>query len=354
MAVAAIIFVCFWSVAAAADNAVLRIYADQKNISIRVNGRTAGDDFVELAVPGDSMYHIEAFRGNDRVCDKYVFAGDKEIKIVELKTLNTSSEKLQAIDEKPQRYSMNTGKRDWRNDIGLEMAALSYKEPNVMEENGFMCSLFYKNIFRNEYAFRLDSEARAGIGQMNYNGALSDGTPLSIAGIPDYLLEIRSMAGCDLCLSGSGKIALLAGLGYRYLNDNLQEKNVYGYKRESNYIYSPVKVEITSSVNDESEIALAVEYDKFWAGLQKSYIGSIYPGLSNLENRQNSGYGLRCEFHYSIKTAERQLDIKAFVRYWNIAQSELSAISYNGTVFSYGMEPENNSVEYGLGIALIL
>lgn len=40
------------------------------------------------------------------------------------------------------------------------------------------------------------------------------------------------------------------------------------------------------------------------------------------------------------------------MRYWNIEDSEETAITYSGTLIGYGYEPENNTIEYGVKLAV--
>jgi hypothetical protein len=62
-------------------------------------------------------------------------------------------------------------------------------------------------------------------------------------------------------------------------------------------------------------------------------------GYGTIHNRQNSGYGLRGSVGFEYTGKDMDVSIEPFVRYWNIAKSELD----NGWY-----EPKNNTTEIGL------
>jgi len=74
-------------------------------------------------------------------------------------------------------------------DAGI--STILYKEPRLMQESGTMyslnCSLterFNSDIFMRE-------EIRYSYGLVNYDGGTSGGSPLTINGIPDYMVEAQ-------------------------------------------------------------------------------------------------------------------------------------------------------------------
>ena len=87
------------------------------------------------------------------------------------------------------------------------------------------------------------AEGRVAFGQVDYDGGIidletSEITPYSIDDIDDWVFEGRLLLGADW-LYGSILNTLYAGIGYRYLNDDISFDPV-GYERESNYLYIPI------------------------------------------------------------------------------------------------------------------
>ncbi|MDD5347739.1 MAG: hypothetical protein PHT59_03905 [Candidatus Omnitrophica bacterium] len=128
--------------------------------------------------------------------------------------------------------------------IGTEVYRFTYEEPSVMQESGAMVGLTGSYSFFRENCL-LRAEARAASGEVDYT---SIGTG-SISGIDDYAFELRALAGYDIIdrafgagIKDSSCIAY-TGLGYRYLEDDsggrASTTGHYGYRRESNYFYSP-------------------------------------------------------------------------------------------------------------------
>ncbi len=156
------------------------------------------------------------------------------------------------------------------------------KEPGVMELTGTMYGIFYSNETRfDQKMFRY--EGRYFFGTVNYDGALSNGTPITIDGISDSGYELR-------WLSGRGNV--YAGLGYRYLNDNSQLKSVYGYQRESHYYYFPLGVDFSRQYNNNGFFEATVEYDLFITGKQISHLSDVSAQYNDVTSWQHSGYGL--------------------------------------------------------------
>jgi hypothetical protein len=232
-------------------------------------------------------------------------------------------------------------------EIGPELYSFEYEEPGVMKDEGIFYGVALSATYRDwisDYSRQAVSdnkmmvrgEGRFAFGQVDYDGALQDGTPLTIDNIDDFTLEGRLLLGPEW-LGGDILHTLYAGIGYRYLNDD-SSSHLAGYERESNYYYVPIGYEIDTDLQAGWSWAGRIEYDFFLWGLQRSHISPTI-----LENEQNSGYGYRASIKLQKKSKDVNFVIEPFFRYWDIDDSE---IEYN--IWMGGLEPANNTTEYGI------
>ena len=236
-------------------------------------------------------------------------------------------------------------------EIGFEVSDIRYEEPGIMEQEGTMYGICASYTHRAEHMFRI--EGRYAAGQVDYTstntGTMSD--------IDDYLFELRFLFGSDYKLDSGAVLTPYIGFGYRYLNDDSGRMTTStghkGYERESNYYYSPIGIELMSDLGNDWSWGFTAEYDIFWYGLQKSHLSDVNPAYRDLENDQNSGYGARGSIKLLRRGETTGLLIEPYIRYWDINQSETTVISYSGFIVGYGYEPENNSTEIGLKIAIM-
>ena len=252
----------------------------------------------------------------------------------------------------PIRRIEQEGKHAW--DLGAEISYIKYKEPDVMKQEGAMYGIsgsyagFGQFLSKN---FMLKLEGKWSCGQVDYDGALSDGTPYTFDERDDYILEFRGLGGYSYSLLDTFIARPYFGFGYRYLND-AKSGDPYGYERESNYIYSPIGIELMAALENRWFIGLTLEYDHFWIGVQKSHLSDVNPTFNDLENDQNKGYGLRAAARLQKKGERIDFVIEPFIKYWNIKKSEEQTITYSGLIWGYGYEPKNNSTEIGGKIAI--
>ncbi len=244
--------------------------------------------------------------------------------------------------------------RPW--ELGTEASYILYDEPGVMDEEGFMLGILGSYTYRSApqldiEGWMLKGEGRFSYGQVDYDGQLSDGTTYTIDDIDDYMLEFRTLAGYDFILQEKYTLTPYLGFGYRYLNDDLAT-DAAGYERESNYYYSPIGVEALTDLENGWTIGLSIEYDLFWKGLQKSHLSDAVAALNDIENDQEDGYGIRGSIRFQKKTEKADWIIEPFVRYWDIDESEEAAVTLSGTIIGTGVEPENDSTEVGVRLAV--
>jgi len=232
-------------------------------------------------------------------------------------------------------------------DLGTEISYIKYKEPGVMEEKGMMYGIVGSYTYRPKFMLR--AEGRFAYGQVDYKNS---GT---LDNIDDYILEFRGLGGYDFSVFTASTLTPYIGIGYRYLNDDMTgttSTGALGYERESNYLYSPIGVEIITPLKNDWSVGATLEYDYFWKGIQKSHLSDTGLGLGDIENDQNKGYGIRGSVKFQKKGEKLDFVIEPFIRYWNIKKSEETAITYSGTIIGYGYEPKNNSTEIGCKLAV--
>lgn len=232
-------------------------------------------------------------------------------------------------------------------DLGTEMSYIKYKEPKLMEEKGMMYGITGSYTYYNK--FMLKAEGSFSYGQVDYRNS---GT---LDNIDDYILEFRGLGGYDFSVFKASTLTPYMGIGYRYLNDDMRgvtSIGAHGYQRESNYLYSPIGIEIITPLKNDWSIGATIEYDLFLKGMQKSHLNDAVASLSDIDNDQNDGYGIRGSVKLQKKVKNLDFVIEPFVRYWNIKKSEETVITYSGTIIGYGYEPKNNSLEIGCKLGI--
>lgn len=234
--------------------------------------------------------------------------------------------------------------------LGTEVSYIKYEEPSYMEEKGMMYGIVGSYAYHDK-RMMVKLEGKFSYGQVDYDGAYQDGTPLTISGISDYMLELRCLLGYDF-VAKSITITPHLGMGYRYLQDNSQDKSDAGYERESNYIYIPIGLETIANLGNGWSLGTNIEYDLFLWGRQISYLSDVDPGYSAVENEQMKGYGIRGSISIAKKGKKVGFIIEPFIRYWNIKESREGYIIYNKIPVAYGIEPDNDSTEIGCKLAV--
>lgn len=236
--------------------------------------------------------------------------------------------------------------RDLGVQIGFETSHITYKEPGLMKEEGFMYGINGAIAYHN-YNYMLSLEAKASMGEVDYTSTSSG----SLDNIDDTMWEIRGLAGYDFGIPETFAITPYVGAGYRHLEDNMGGKRsttgARGYDREISYVYSPIGVDVTRVFENGWNIKLRLEYDKFWDGKVESHLGSI-PGYYDIENDQDKGYGCRGSLAFKKRGERIDLIIEPFFRYWNIKDSKRTT-DPGGTTW---IEPKNTSKEFGINLAI--
>lgn len=141
------------------------------------------------------------------------------------------------------------------------------------------------------------------------------------------------------------------GLGYRRLDDHLDQSGSGGYGRNSMYSYLLLGVSTRNSLNADWMIAPRLTYKYMLAGTQVSRLSEISSSCGDLHNSQKNGYGYEANLAFDRKLAGgTALSITPFYRYWSIKDSD-TATTVCGNFIVSGMEPQNTTKEVGVSVA---
>jgi hypothetical protein len=237
-------------------------------------------------------------------------------------------------------------------DVGLQFSGYDYKEPKVtdystgqtldVDIHGLKYGIDGRGTFALDNWF-VQIEGRFAGGDDDYKGSGK------LGGVADDLSEARLLGGHDFYASAFG-LSPYTGIAFRDLfNDGrgTTSTDYQGYRRESEYLYLPLGMTTRTRLNDDSRVALNLEYDQVVWGRQYSHLGDVAPELPTLTNDQKFGYGFRGDIMYEA----RKWGIGPFFDYWNIDQSKEACGSniYGQYIYTEcGVEPHNRTIEYGL------
>jgi hypothetical protein len=232
--------------------------------------------------------------------------------------------------------------------IGPEISYIKYKEPGFMEEKGITYGLSASYTYHSKQSIlMLGWEGIFNYGKLDYDGETFEGTSVDIDNIPNYLYEMRALIGIDLPVKAS-YVTVFTGIGYRYLDDDISKESANGYDRESNYLYSPVGMKLTTPLANNWTFGATAEFDIFWDGTQKSHLSNVDSDFNDLKNDQDNGYGLRGSVSFQKKLKNLWIEIQPFIRYWNIKQSDPEVLKFNGIPIGNAVEPKNHSTQVGV------
>ncbi len=134
-------------------------------------------------------------------------------------------------------------------------------------------------------------------------------------------------------MMGNSVLAPYTGFGFRYLkNDSRGETSTgyWGYQRESRYYYLPIGVNHRISINTDSVLDSMFEFDYLLRGQQTSQLSDASSDYPDLNNRQDSGYGLKFSSMYRIN----DLAVGPYIDYWNINKSDVVVFSDGSSTYS--------------------
>ena len=230
------------------------------------------------------------------------------------------------------------------NNIGVSLSYYRYEEPDLMSLVGGKIGLDINSTKTLQHNYFIRGDMRYAFGTVDYN---SNGTG-STSGELDLYTEARGLLGKDWGFKNTG-LALYTGFGYRFLfNDGrgITSTGAAGYRRESNYFYIPIGVIHRLAIKDQARLASTLEYDHLLKGKQISRLSDGGQGYSDLTNNQNSGYGLKLSIIYE----KDKWVIGPYAHYWYINDSDITLVYQNGILVGTGLEPRNNTIEFGLKV----
>lgn len=141
------------------------------------------------------------------------------------------------------------------------------------------------------------------------------------------------------------------GIGYRRLDDHLEQSGWGGYERNSMYSYLLFGISSRNTLNADWMISPRLAYKYVMSGSQESQLSDISSSCSNLNNRQKNGYGYELNLSFDRKlNSGNYLSLAPYYRYWNIKDSDTATAVCGNWVIS-GMEPHNTTKEVGMSLS---
>jgi hypothetical protein len=218
-------------------------------------------------------------------------------------------------------------------EAGLHGSSYEYEEPKFALLEGERYGATGAYTFLGPHYLHTRIEARYSYGELDYTGS---GT---MSGVPDYLFELRAVAGRDYRAGGMVWVPYV-GLAYRLLYNDLRgftSTGQIGYRRISRYYYVPAGVALRIPLGGEWMMVPQLEYDAFANGRQRSYLSDVSPLLPDVTNRQKEGWGARAQLMFEA----RRWSFGIWAQYWDIEDSDIQ--------FG-GLEPANSTHETGVEV----
>lgn len=232
--------------------------------------------------------------------------------------------------------------------VGIETHYQSYKEPSLaVEETGWFGGLTAEGQLEANL-WQLRGDIRFALGSMDYTGSGK------INDINDRAFEGRVLLARVFPFGAAHRAIPYIGYGYRRLEDDLggrvSSTGALGYDRISQYHYIPIGLETVFATSGDWSFKPTIEYDYFVAGNQESKLSQVAAGFADIDNSQNSGYGLRASLMARTTWGGTPIEFGPFVRYWNIDRSDIAPVTFDGVTIGGGYEPANETVEVGLAL----
>lgn len=221
-------------------------------------------------------------------------------------------------------------------EIGAQGANYHYEEPDFAKLTGNRAGITGAYTYADERHLFSRLEGRISYGRLKYEGS---GT---MTDVPDWIAELRLVAGKDFLAGNRLAFSPYLGFGYRFLFDDLRgysDTGAVGYRRYSNYLYAPIGATLRVRAAGDLVVAPNVEYDLFIHGTQISKLSDTgIAGLGDVTNEQTQGYGYRgyLMFEYG------HLAFGPWLHYWKVKNSDVECTS-----LFCGLEPKNWTREWG-------
>ena len=215
-------------------------------------------------------------------------------------------------------------------EAGLEIGDFHYRESHLMREDGVQGGVYGSIAILAAQPWYFQFYMSMVGGDVEYDGGYSSGGSLK-GDTSNYIYNFRGIAGYMIGEDGV-YIMPYSGIGYRYLNNDLNDLGAGGYEREQVYLYMPLGIDISASIASSGQwtIGLKSEFDWMFHGENKS---------GDIEFTGQDGWGIRFTTYIRYDINDKiGLKLEAFGEYWKINDSDLSE--------GY-LEPENASNYYG-------
>ncbi|MDP8236270.1 MAG: hypothetical protein P9M08_07785 [Candidatus Erginobacter occultus] len=157
----------------------------------------------------------------------------------------------------------------------------------------------------------------------------------------NFIVNLRGLSGC-LVVDNDLQVLLYSGLGYRYLENDLNDVAipgvVSGYLREQTYFYLPIGGEISFPISVDGGWTLGLRGEFDWM-----FYGYNYSDGIKLDNQKGWGFRLTPFLRWDLDE-NIAFKLELFGEYWKIDDSD------GNEGF---MEPENASNYYGGRLGVI-
>lgn len=225
--------------------------------------------------------------------------------------------------------------------VGLERYTELYEEfvpseGKVMQEDADMRGIVGGLTLTLESGNQIAISARYAKGDSDYTGSYMGGS------YGDAFLTDIDRTSYELGVSfkstfaALGDTTLSAGLGHRYLEDEL-DKYAGGYRRENRLHFVTLGAERKFAVGSGWSLTPKAQYKYLLHGEQRSEVEGT------ITNNQNHGRGFDLAVDVSHQFGAVALTVTPYLRTWDIQKSDLFAGGY--------YEPENQTKEAGFSVS---
>ncbi len=237
---------------------------------------------------------------------------------------------------------------------GIGIASYEYREPGIMKTKGNKVAVEFGVNGGLSPDYFGAATLRYVTGNVDYHPDARYAS-VSESDKRDYYVEVRALAG-RLVRYGSLDIAPYAGLGYRYLYNDLRGTNSLGQagnRRTNAMFYLPVGVTLAHALQDDARAEAGIEWDQLLHGRQDSRLSDARPDYGDVSNTQRVGFGIKLHVAY----ATEHWKVQPYVDYWHIGASRTAPLLVNGQPARDGngqvfiQEPRNRTMEAGVKVA---
>lgn len=220
--------------------------------------------------------------------------------------------------------------------VGVSLIGYEYDEPGVMTLKARKLGIDYSGTYaltsqwpNVSQGWFVRGEVQYAVGDADYSSPVSG----NLNGTENWYVEVRGQLGRDFQMQGY-VLAPYVGLGFRHLYHDLRgttSTGNVGYQRENELQTASMGFTHRIKLSGGARLSTTLEYMHLLKGIQRS---KDYPGVGDVQNKQNSGYGLRMSSMWRVEN----WSFGPTITYWNIKDSEVVR-----NVF----EPKNKTTEFG-------